>query len=239
VLADRKAFIKKIPDSRPSSPVSETATTVDTVTIGLDDASNDLLSLATLEKHFEWWKRCVAHAKAVLHYPSLFGYPYQPLFHGRLEAIDNLRDTIVGVTGSAWAIPFDGRINLSFSLAYLRYPGWRRFVLNTQLNNTPDETPEDELEYAASQIKNLGQFDRKLHTSENRGFFVADFDPWTKHGDSANGSFVIYKFGAQPSEGTEVQWDPNKNKISWEEQRIEFGHQYVTNPRFTSPSSHT
>jgi hypothetical protein len=236
VLVDREAPWTELPDSRPSSPLSGTTSTADTVTVGFENESNDRLSLSKLERHFELWQRHVARREpwdGISQYPSIFGYVYQPPFHGRLKAIASLKDTIVRVTGSGWAIPADGRINLSFTLSYLLSPVERGSMCNTELGIALGEIREDELRYAALQVEKLGHFDRELHGSKNRGFFVADFDPRNALELSEDGSFVIYKFGARPSEET-GEWDPDKNKISWEKQKIEIKNEYVINLFFAS-----
>jgi hypothetical protein len=192
----------------------------------------DKLTLAKLEEHFEQWEDFmtwqIPSGKRFKRpdYPSVFPYAYQPTFNRRLEELnslgDNLKDTMLRVTGGAWAIPSDGRINISFCLQYLLDP---TFLL--------DEPQEDVLEYAASELKNLGNFDRKLHSSENRVFFVADIDPWNKsaefgyaEGDNyvKDGSFVVYRFGPQIPRETHFQLD--KRTLFWETQKIEIGYQW-------------
>jgi hypothetical protein len=189
------------------------------MTIGLESKSSDRLSLAKLERHFERWKSRVADGKpwgGTRQYPSIFGYIYQPPFHGQLEAIDGLKETIVRVTGSAWAIPVDDRINLSFSLGYLLSWQLRRWICNGKLNIPPDETREERLRYAALHVQKLGEFDQALHSSENRGFYIADLNPWNGGGiyGAPNGSFVIYRFGEEPSMGYEIPWHYSGSKIS-------------------------
>lgn len=188
----------------------------------------DTVTLKKLESHYQRWKDFVdwAYTCRTPRYPSLFGIAYQPYFHGRLEAFKSLGEklthTILQVTGDAWAIPYDGRLHISFGLEPMLY----RYL--------PHETSEEVLENAVSKLENLREFDRKLQISEDRGFFVADKDPFNKGGD--NGNFIAYRFGWHRGVITSRVHLDERN-LCWDTRKFTGPNAYVANPGFLSHSS--
>lgn len=152
-------------------------------------------------------------AVATIHHR--FDMPINRFSAPEFNSLDqSLKDTLLRVTGRAWAIPHDSRIVFSFCL---------RPLLDT--SSMPCEPPKWFKEQAVSELKNLGDFDRRLHVSKDRGFLVADMDPWNKAvtlDDIDNGSFMIYKFGSQspsrPGGSTRVQ--PQAESLYSQTQRI-------------------
>jgi hypothetical protein len=147
-----------LPESRPGSPV--------------DDEESMEIRSADYESY-----------RSLVTYPpeAQWRYPYESSFRRRAEKLAFMAPTIVEETGNAWQIPEDGRSSLVLSLRGL---GLEPHNHRKTRESTSGPNVKAKI---LSTIRKLGTFDKKLHESYGRNFYITDFDPW-------NSGYLTYKF---------------------------------------------
>ncbi|TAQ87975.1 hypothetical protein B7494_g3704 [Chlorociboria aeruginascens] len=178
-----------LPESRPSTPVSDVSTLVDTATV---DYEEDKDSLKRLERACQQLTttahnvrlRGRRHLTEVRdRYPSVFGFNFEsPFRYSDLES-DVLGDALRKKTGTTFAVPDDGRIPLRLSADGLEI----KHLKGAIPRNLRDRFIGNILR-AIDHVKN---FDDKLHAAHGCDFRIADLDPWR----STKGGYLITACG--------------------------------------------
>jgi len=150
----------QLPDSRPESPMSD----------------SDLIDVSSSEDSVSY--EIVEHYRPA---DQSWGYNYESSFRrekDRLKFLENsltVDDNISTKCGFIWAIPEDGRTPLMLSFKGLSF-----MVPNLDLTSqTKEAYSQDQIESETlGIIENVLTFNKHLHRSKNRSFWIFDFDPW-------------------------------------------------------------